>query len=55
LIIIIIIIIILSILWHSQNGDHPEEDLVKFGYNQDEKEKEIKQMFMFLATYLNHI
>jgi hypothetical protein len=29
--------VFLSILWCNQSGDHPQEDLDKFGYKQDLK------------------
>jgi len=29
-------------LWHSQTGDHPQEDLAKFGYIRDVKVKNFK-------------
>jgi hypothetical protein len=34
-----------SILWYSQSGDHPHEDLLKFGNNQDMKVKLISTSF----------
>jgi hypothetical protein len=34
-----------SILWYSQSGDHPHEDLLKFGNNQDMKVKIISTSF----------
>jgi hypothetical protein len=41
----------LRILWCSQNGDHPESNLAKSGYNLDMKveKKERKESFYILG------
>ncbi len=49
---------LLRILRCSQSGDHPENDLTKFGYTPDmkvrkkKKEKKAQNSSTFLATYL---
>jgi hypothetical protein len=45
-----------SILWFSQSGDHPLEDLATFGNNLNMRLKNFKASFsIFLVTYLNHL
>jgi hypothetical protein len=45
----------LQILWHSQSGDHPLEDLAKYGYKPNMKLQNFNHPFKFLATYWNWI
>jgi hypothetical protein len=40
-------------LWCIQNGDHPENNLAKFGYILDMKVGKKQKPPMFLATYKN--
>ncbi len=44
---------LLRILWWIQNGDHPENNLTKFGYRLDMKVEKKQDPPMFLATYEN--
>ncbi len=44
---------LLRILWCIQNGDHPENNLAKFGYILDMKVGKKQKPPMFLATYKN--
>jgi hypothetical protein len=50
---------VLRILWCSQSGDHPENNLAKFRYILDmdvgkkKKKKKKKNTSIFLATYWN--
>jgi hypothetical protein len=43
----------LSILWCSQNGNDPHEDLAKFGFKIHTKVKNLKHPSIFVATCLN--
>jgi hypothetical protein len=45
------------ILWYSQSGDRPENNLAKSGYVPDMKveKKKKKQSFYILGYLLNHI
>ncbi len=43
----------LSILWCSQNGNDPQQDLAKFGYKIHMKLKKFKHPSIFVATCLN--
>jgi hypothetical protein len=45
----------LSIVQCSRNGDHLQEDLVKFGYKQDKKVKKIQASFYIGGYLLKHI
>jgi hypothetical protein len=45
---------VLRILWYSQSGDHPENNLAKFRYILDmEVGRRIQNPSTFLATYWN--
>ncbi len=48
-------VFVFSILWCSWSGDHPYDDLARFGYILDMKvEKKLETFkFLFLATYWN--
>jgi hypothetical protein len=43
----------LAILWRSHHtGNHPQEELAKFGYRSERKVKKFKNAVIFLATCL---
>jgi hypothetical protein len=44
-----------AILYYSQSGDDPQEDLAKFGYKLHMKAMLKKHPCVLLATYLNHM
>jgi hypothetical protein len=45
-----------AILYYSQSGDDPQEDLAKFGYKLNTKAIYKKNVLcVLLATYLNHM
>jgi hypothetical protein len=42
-------------VWCSQTGDHPHEDLAKFGYGPGMKVKKKKESFYISATLLEPV
>ncbi len=45
--------LVFQFLWCSQTGDHPQEDLAKFGYKPYLKVENFKNPFIFLTTRWN--
>jgi hypothetical protein len=42
------------ILWWSQTGNHPQEDLVKFGYRSDMKIGMFKNLVVFWQVFISY-